>query len=677
MKKRIMFVVVSALLCAAVPLMGIAAEAEDQETLKLEDITVKGQAMPISERSTTVNIVGTETFQDLTTHRTEEVLDEVPGVEIGNYNMGGVANVVQIRGFSSGAHGGDVGVYLDGIPLNEGESHADGYADMNVIIPMEVDHLEVYKGPSSALFGNFARGGVLSFHTRKRGEYSQLKTNCGTYNTVDVQGAFGSTFGEFVYNNSALQLYRTDGYQDNQKWLKGNASTRFTMDFSDVLDASLALRFHGSEWDAPGYIPKYQFDDEKAARRQAVNAENDGGNKAFYTQSLNVGYTISHDLRLLFWAYGTQQDFTRWAKFGYDPGGQSERFYDRRVYGGGTSLNFDRDVASYPTSGAVGVEHYNEDTEWKRWATSHRVRTSQSEDRDFNIKTMSAFAEADMHISQYFRPHLGLRYDDFGGDYHNDDPGGASFKRDMQDYHYFSPKIGFRSQLFEPVDLRASYSEGFSLPDGPDKYDPALNVDPEEIKQYEIGLTFTPINALWIDVAGFIMDTENEIKEDPPGSGTYRNVGETERKGVEVAVNYRPMDSLDIFGTLSLMDTEIKRNPDPSLVGKELTGIPESLVNIGVKYTSPMGLGAKLAWRSVGDWWIDSANTEKYGGYDVVDAGVSYTVKDQKGTQYRFFASIDNLLDEHYSTAVWSGYGTTNYAVAWPRTYYAGIAIDM
>lgn len=660
----------------AVPSVGAAEETEKQ-TVKLEDITVKGQAMPISKRSTTVNIVDQETIQDLQIHRTEEILMEVPGIEIGNYNMGGVANVLQIRGFGNGGHGGDVGVYLDGIPLNEGESHADGYADMNVIIPMEIERLEVYKGPSSALFGNFARGGVLSFYTKQRGEYSQLKTDYGSYNTVDVQGAFGSVFGESVSNNTAIQLYRTDGYQENQKWLKGNAATRFTADISDALDLSLSFRFHGSEWDAPGYIPKSQFDDEDAARNQAVNAEDDGGNKTFYTERLDVGYTLSDSLRLLFWAYGTQQDFTRWAKFGYTPGGQTERFYDRDVHGAGTSLNFSRDVASYPTAGVVGIEYFNEGTDWKRWNTSNRVRTLQTEDRTFNITTVSLFGEADMELSRYFRPHLGLRYDDFGGDYENRDPGGTPFKRDMQDYDYFSPKIGFRSQILDPVDLRASYSEGFSLPSGPDKYDPAINVDPEEIKQYEVGMTVTPIASLWLEVAGFMMNTENEIKEDPPGSGTFRNVGKAERKGMEAAARYRPVDFLEIFANLSLIDTKIKENPDSSLVGKELTGIPESISNVGVKYTSSRGIGATIKWRNVGDWWIDSANTQKYGGYDLVDAGLSYTIKDQKGTQYRFFANIDNLLDEHYTTAAWSGFGTTNYAVAWPRTIYVGVAIDM
>ncbi|MDL1963695.1 MAG: Plug domain-containing protein, partial [Deltaproteobacteria bacterium] len=144
-------------------------EDGEKEAIKLDDITVKGEAVPISDYTATVNIVGTEEFEELKLHRPSDILKEVPGVEIGNYNMGGVANVFSIRGFGGAGHGGDGAVYINGIPLNEGESHADGYADMNVIIPLEIERLEVYKGPSSALIGNFARGGSLSFHTKKKG----------------------------------------------------------------------------------------------------------------------------------------------------------------------------------------------------------------------------------------------------------------------------------------------------------------------------------------------------------------------------------------------------------------------------------------------------------------------------------------------------------------------------
>jgi outer membrane cobalamin receptor len=299
MRKIRYIILLLGLLAFAIPSAGFGEE-EKKKVIKLEDITVKGEGIPYSSASGTVNVVDSEQFEDLRLDRPIDILEEVPGVEVGNYNMGGVANVFSMRGFGGAGHGGDGAIYIDGIPLNEGESHADGYADMNVIIPLEIERLLVYKGPSSAMFGNFARGGALSFHTKKRGTYSKIKTGYGSYDTVDVQGAFGSQFGTSLYNNTAFQIYKTDGYQDNQSWLKGNVSTRFSYDFTDNLDASLSFRFHGSDWDAPGYIPKEQFDDKDKARRQAVNAENDGGEKEFGTQRLDLGYSFSEDFRLLF-----------------------------------------------------------------------------------------------------------------------------------------------------------------------------------------------------------------------------------------------------------------------------------------------------------------------------------------------------------------------------------------
>ncbi|GAB6162061.1 TonB-dependent receptor [Desulfothermus naphthae] len=651
--------------------------AENKKSIKLEDITVKGEAIPYSYNPGTINVIRSDQFENLRLDRTSDILKEVPGVEIGNYNQGGVANSFSMRGFRSCGHGGDAAIYIDGIPLNEGESHADGYADMNVIIPLEVERLEVYKGPSSVLSGNFARAGTLSFFTRKRGIYNIVKGEYGSFATFDVQGAFGTKLGlgSGLYNNIAFQFYRTDGYQENSRWLKGNFSTRFSYDLTDKLDASLSFRFHGSDWHAPGYIPKDQFKDEDKAKKQAVNAEDDGGKKEFYTQRLDLGYDLTDKFRLLYWLYLTQQDFTRFAKFGYNPGGQTERNYDRKVYGTGMSLNFDSSLFSIPCLGIVGVEYYYEDTDWLRWNTSNRVRIAKTQDREFIIKTFSLFAKVDMDISRYFRPQLGLRYDDFGGSYTNHDPGSVGFKHDMNNYNHLSPKVGFRSRVLDPLDFRASYSEGFALPKGEAKYDPTIDVDPVEIKQYEVGLTYTPLEMLWVDLSAYILDTTNEIQEDPPGSGHYRNVGKTRRKGIELAVKLNPVTGLKIFGDASLIDTEVRENPDPQLEGKEIKGIPENITNLGAEYSFPCGLRIRAKWRHVGEYYIDNLNQFKYGGYDVVDMALSYNIKDTKKTEYKLTFSVDNLFDKHYSQAVWHGYGTNNYAVAWPRTFWVGLSV--
>jgi len=84
---------------------GIPALAE--ETVTLDSITVKGESITAVSQPVTINVIDADTISELKLLRPGKVLEEVPGVEVHNYSMGGVANEITIRGFNNGAHGGD------------------------------------------------------------------------------------------------------------------------------------------------------------------------------------------------------------------------------------------------------------------------------------------------------------------------------------------------------------------------------------------------------------------------------------------------------------------------------------------------------------------------------------------------------------------------------------------
>lgn len=666
------------LLLAALATAGMAMPitAVAVEPVVLSDITVKGEA--ITTEPTTVKTVTSEDIDGLKLLRPEQLLETIPGIEIHNYSQGGVANEFEMRGYNNCGHGGDAAIAIDGIPLNEGQSHADGYADMNVIIPMEIDHVDVFMGPSSPLFGNFARGGAISFNTKKTGEYSTFQTSIGSYSTFDTQYIFGRSLTDTIRNNTALQMVTTDGYQDHSSSQRGNFSTRFGLQTTKDLDLAFSFRMNKSVWDAPGYIPEYQFKDEKASMHQAVNAENDGGNKLFTTQKLEAGYRLTNDSKILAWTYATEQDFTRFAKFGYDPGGQTEKHHDRFVYGAGSSYNYEGKVAEKDLNGVAGIEYFHEDTDTFIYNTTNRVRTSQSEDRNFVIDTVSLFGQVDYAVHPLFKPWVGLRYDNFGGDYTNNDPGSTPFKDPMNDYLHLSPKIGFHSELHKSLDFRTSFTQGFALPADADKYDSALGNKAETINQYEAGLKYTPVKQFTADMAVFRIDNSNEIQEYPAGSGIYVNVGETRRQGLELSAVLKPwIAGVELFGDVTATHTEVMDNVDKTLIGKHVTGVPDYSTDLGVRYKSEMGINSQIKWRHVDRFYIDSANVYDYKGYDVTDFSISYNSKIKSGQKYRVGFDIDNLFDEHYSQAVWNGYGTNNYAVSAPRTYWLRLTFDI
>ncbi len=141
----------------------------------------------------------------------------VPGMVVRDLQLGSVASNIVIRGFGSGGHGGDLGAVIDGIPLNEAMSHADGYVDLNTVVPLEIDSFSVFKGPVSALYGNYNRGGLVDIQTRKSGDYAETDLSLGSYDTVDLQAAYGSQLGDTQQINLAGQLFRTDSYRPQSR----------------------------------------------------------------------------------------------------------------------------------------------------------------------------------------------------------------------------------------------------------------------------------------------------------------------------------------------------------------------------------------------------------------------------------------------------------------------------
>jgi len=660
----------------------VEGEGSQKEPIMLEEITIKGEALKEKNNPFSAHVMDLSDLNRVQIDNALRLIEQVPGMDLGAYRQGGTADVFSMRGFTGGGHGGDAAVYVDGIPLNESESHADGYADMNVLIPLELQRFTVYKGPVSPLFGNFARSGALTMTTRKGGLYQESRITGGAYGTLDAQFALGRslTLGSTdkpINANLAFQLYRTDGYQTNSRYLKGTVSGRLTHAFSDQTDVTFSVRGHSGEWHAPGYMPATQFTNDQTRNQQAAFGEDDGGSKRFFAERFDINHSLGTSKKLLAFAYATQQQFTRFAKFGYTAGGQTERFYDRNVFGWGSSLNGQSVWSETPIQWVIGAEHFFENTQWKRWGTSNRVRQAQTEERDFYIHSISGFGQAEAEIHPLFRPTLGLRYDLFRGRYENNDPGQTAFERDMNNYSHFSPKFGLRSTLFDGVDARISVTNGFALPDGPAKYDPGLSVNPVRIWQYETGATMVPTSWLSIDVAGFILDTSGEIQEDPPGSGTFRNMGKTRRRGIESEWTIQPIaSSLKLTSALSLLRTKVLENPDPAQVGTYVTGVPEHTVTLSAAYTIPSGFGGRIQWRKVGTYALTADNTQRYEGYNTTDLNLFYRLDNTQQNGWRIFIDVHNLFDQTYAEAVFYGFGTTNYAPAWPRNIAAGLSLS-
>jgi len=88
--------------------------------------------------------------------RTNELAEAVPGLLAVQHSGGGKAAQYYIRGFNLD-HGTDFSVSVDGVPMNLAtQAHAQGYLDLNGLIPETVARLEYRKGPYEVRDGDFS-----------------------------------------------------------------------------------------------------------------------------------------------------------------------------------------------------------------------------------------------------------------------------------------------------------------------------------------------------------------------------------------------------------------------------------------------------------------------------------------------------------------------------------------
>ncbi len=634
--------------------VGSQAQERGSEPVKLDEITVKGEAMKGSERSFTVNTISAEAIKSQHWENPLAIVEEIPGVETRSLQSGSVADPITIRGMTSGGHGGDVGLSLDGITLNEAEGHADGYADTQVVIPLELEGLSLYKGPVSPLYGNFARGGVMAFTTRKGGEYADLHLAKGSYATTDAQAAFGNRVGPLQIN-AALQSYDSEGWRDNSRFTKTNTAFRAAYEIDERSEVALSLRSHGTSFEGPGNIGLTQFQNDNIRHRQApsVDGSHDGGEKSYSSQRVDFNHLISEQLKLLTFAYTTTMTLTRFeSSTPNPPANQVERTHNRDVVAVGASLNGIHQIAGVKSHWVAGTEYYDEATHEDQWSTTTRTRGAKSRDRDFSIATTSFYGEMDFDLHPRFRPTVGFRYDDIQGYLDNRL---TSTKADMNDFSRASPKLGLRSEIDANWELRASAVNGFALPNSVQKYDPAINVDAIDFWQYEVGINGAPSPQWYVDFAAFVLNSSDEIQQ-VPGSvpAVFINAGRSQRTGLEGEVRYSPeqISHLELSTGFGIYDTEIKAGTDATIIGKELQRVPRHVANMSIKYAPPMGLGGSLKWRSLGAYYTNNQNSGRYDGYDVVNASLFYNVRGEQGRNVRWYMDLNNLTDKVYADNV-------------------------
>ncbi len=494
-----------------------------------------------------------------------DLLRQVAGVEVHDQGQGpGFASDASIRGFSSD-HSTDMALWVDGVPINEPvNGHAEGYSDWSLLFPQSIQEVEVVKGPSSPLFGNFALAGVVNVRTLERMDSTRAWLSGGSWGRgeavlltgVDRPGT-GAVLG--------LRAQRDGGWRPHSAWGLGQGYARLVRDLSGKASLDLGVNLYGSDWDSPGFLTAQEF-----ARRDFSLVQNptDLGWKRRAQERASLRVALDPGLIWRTTLYATQGRWTLYLTTPPEGGaaegsGRQTEERDRRWGAGLTSALTWRLPRSEIT---FGTQDRTESASYGNWFTTARVRDSARTQVSAGQSSGGLFLQTITDVGRHVRVSAGGRWDvleDRSGPGDGAPAGPTAAARKS----IVSPKLGVLWHMPWLASVYASVARGFRDPDGVIST-PGLPFITEWA--YEAGLK---LDASWgaATLSAFRMDVSDEQSFDPITLSTNSG-GASRRKGVELEAVVRPHPWLTL--TTDWTVTDARYVAFVTEEGDTLTGAP-------------------------------------------------------------------------------------------------------
>ena len=529
-----------------------------------------------------------------------DLLRQTAGVEIHEQGQGpGFASDASIRGFSSD-HSTDIALWVDGVPINEPvNGHAEGYNDWNLLLPEAISQIDVFEGPTSALYGNFAMAGVVNVTTLEHLSGTQFTASAGSFGHIEGALLSGLDSGA---TSAVLGIrgVRDLGWRPNSGYDIGQLHARLVEHLGGLSTLDAGVELYGTEWSSPGFLTDSQF--QLHAYDNATNVT-DGGFKQRAQERVSYRLIAGPALLWRSTAYATQG---RWQLFltippepgsGEGSGSQTEE-EDRRYGFGATSA-----VTWMLPRGELtaGLESRWDHSDYQNWFTTNRNRDSAQTLATAHQASGGLFAQATLDFTQHLRASLGARYD--VQNTWTVSPGQAATSHGKG---LVVPKFGLLYHFPTFGAVYANVSRGFRQTDGVIS-DPTLPFITEWA--YEVGAKFDA-RVIAASVALFRIDVSNEQTFDPI-TLTSTSGGASRRQGAEIQATVRPIPEITLHTEWTFTDARYR-----SLVTADGDTLDGARVFNTARYVGV----ANLTFAAPGSGWRAGVSVNAVGPYSPFDA---------------------------------------------------------
>jgi len=620
-----------------------------------------------------------------------ESLITVPGVSVQSRQNYAQDLQLSVRGFGARSSFGVRGIrlYSDGIP----GTMPDGQGQFSQFDLGSADHIEVLRGPFSALYGN-SSGGVIAIFTEdaKPGYLLDGKAEYGTFNT---QRYALKTEGDDRVVNYVVDAahFQTDGYRfhsdaerDNfnskLRIATGEASTLTfvanvveTPSVQDPLGLTRAQLAADPRQAGTGAV---RFNTRKSLEQEQLGAVYDG--KLSANDDLSAMLYTGHRATTQFQAIpqATQQNAPLY------PGGVID--LDRAYWGVDAHVTDARDVAG-PLQVVAGI-NYDDLAEARKGYLNYvgsrlGVAGAVRRDQANHVYDFDQYLQAQWDPHARWRVIAGVRNNLVEVSSHGHIPvldGADSSVR----FSAVNPVGGVTFRASSAVNLYGSYGKGFETPTLNDlayrSVDGSLaglnfGLKPARSDNYEAGVK-AGSDHVRANLAAFYIKTVDELAvlQNSGGRTVSQNIGETNRRGMELAVDanwtggfsgrlaYTYIRAVvgQAYATCIAAPCNPLAHPGGPLpanyktvnAGSHLPAVPMNSLYAGLTWSyAPLGFSTTLETQGRARIYVDDRNSDAAAGFWVANLRAGF---EQETRHWRFseFARLDNLADRAYVGSV-------------------------
>ncbi|WCD82859.1 TonB-dependent siderophore receptor [Pseudomonas sp. TUM22785] len=632
-------------------------------------------ATALADTPRSVSVVTRQRMDDQKSQTLTEVLGYVPGIFAPPFAAGDgqAGDLFFVRGFNATDWG--YGLLRDGLRVqgNRYDTSSEPYG---------LERVEVFRGPTSILYGENAPGGVVNMVSKRptanpRGE---VELTYGSNNRrqlgIDVSGRLSE--GDNVLGRLVMLGRNADSQVDGQPDDRLYIAPSMTFNLSDATSLTLLSTYQRDRtlmelgYPAAGTLlrnPNGKIDKDTLLGHPDWDK--------FERETWTLGYEFSHQLndtwqfrqnsrymqsridRHEMWpgnlnagGFGTTLAYTA-----YDRTNKSIAYsLDNQFEGHFASGDFDHTVLL-----GASLDRTSFNQNWDAGAgglinvfnpvwTSTPTTPVHIQNAQLDQSMYAAYSQLQTRYDNWVLL-LGGRLDRVNSQYRNK-PGTTNAAADLDYWDTdFTWQAGLMYQFDNGLSPYVSYSTAFAPTQQTSSRSGPL--DPTTAEQYEAGIKYEPKgwNTSFTASVYDLRKTDDVIFDS--AANDYRQVGESRAKGVELELNSDVTENINLTAAYTYTDSRITKDAQGSLLeDHQMTGVPRNQASAWASYRF---LDGALKGLRIGggvrhfDSTFAYTAASLYGRLDtgdvtLLDAAVGYTINDNWSAE----VNAKNLLDKEY-----------------------------